>query len=1282
MSRFIVWLMVLCVILLILAHYAKAAEMSGWDELLGNEPEKAKAVFIQKLREEEKNLELYEGLYQSELMLGNLGDAYDTLKKMVEISEGSPLQGLFLLRLGVASDTAGRVGSFYDFANTLAKAGSNIDPYTMTVLGLTENKAFLLSNQFTKAKEALKKSTRLASVSRIVGPVYIPQNYGLNLKTKIEDNLLSSGYNSYDNINADLSGKFKLGSILPNDNRPGVAYIYITLSVKEDVTAALDLFSTSISNVWLNGNLVSSAALYHMGGIGARNSRSIKLHKGKNLLLIKAFRKDSIQVGLRDVKNGGRLAGVEVLPFSVDDWKEAKLNNYSGRIFSKLYLPPFVKEIQEKTSVASALWRNFYYEYTNNFEDGIAYNDKLLKQYNSSALVQFTVGEFYRKYYNFFESKSRSMVMCEKYVRAALKAKPDYILPKLSLVRILVGSSQDSSAIKLLKEIVEQSQEFPWAYRMLAQLYMKKGWIGLANTAIEKYYELSPDSAVEVIDFYLGMSEFSKAESIFVSASEKNQIPLYNMYKILIKMNKPELAKEILDKWYESNPQEGDMYLGALVELAYQDGSYKEIEGYLEKSLEKNPNNAGLAESMGINYIRMGEMSKGVEWLERAHQFGMEYNQSMPNLPRRIEADTTGKFELVKYDIPLSDIDLNKVRKEDHDRASFANVLNIKVIKIFPDLSIEGYEHRAFKIFDNAGLSQLAELNVGQGEIIECRTVSPNGEVFVPESSENLSLDKAISMYNASVGSVIEYSKRIMGKSAAKLEDGFEFSSINNPVIRSRYVLVLPKGMLGRISIDGSEPEVKMSGDDIIMVWDGEESEGVEQEAFMPREIDAIDNVKITVYSSEKEDPGLISLSLPLLTNNGIEQTAKEICSDSKTTKEKVAVIYKWIAENIQSNADSKSARDTFILKGGTVDSRARLMQVMLDEVGVVSYPLWSNIPFSIAGRLGEQDRVKSVAEFTMPIILRIKNEDPAQNDFWVKITEDMRENRPENIGTLAVGSLALEKSPLGVRLGTVRENEIEGVRIITPEVNILSNGAAEVKGGVEFFGSSAAAPRKVFYNPQHAQQYVAQVAAQLFPGITDATYTYPSIKELEEGINNWDESLVLTCSGKVLNYCSRRGSALYINPLKEGEFVRDLIVREPRIHPIEILMDVMNSTSRSFTIPEGYVYSNIPNDRVIRSSFGLFILDYNVEGRSLVVSGSMLIPAQQIQPENVKLYNEFLTEVKEAVGKGIAIVKLADTYGEDIISEGAVEPMFASRFEVKELPENIEKIAVEEGVE
>ncbi len=1285
MPRYIFWLILFCIFLLVLARLAHSAEPEGWDSLLQNQPDKAVAAFSEQLLAAKNDPAVYEGLYQAEMLQGSIDQAYATLKDQVRSCSGKPLQGLFLLRLGVISDQSGNVADFYTFVEELA-GNSEIDPYTRTVIALILNQSYLRRNKFTEAEKELEKSSRLLSFSRVIGPIEIVDKYGLSYPTVVEKDVAAENLtlaSDRRNVSANLNGKLKLGNILPMNGEAGVAYVYVTLEAVKETPAVLDIVSGSICSVWLNGYSVSSGSLYRTGFIAARNGRQIRLQQGKNLLLIKVFKNDTLQLSLRDPATGGKLEGVQVLPYAAADWGNSKIYNYSGKIFSAAYTQPFITKLEAQQDLASRFWLAFFYEYTSNYAAGIGMINELLKNYPESALIKYTAGEYYQGYSNIYESKPRAVSMCEKYMRSAVRLFPGYIQPKLTLSRIYLASKQESSALKLLKEISEQNSQFPWVYRALADQYAQKGWIALADKMMSKYVELYPDNMADVINFYLDVNEVAKAEKLFAAADGANaDITLYDRFKLLMRFNKVAVAQEILNEWYKHFPQEQDLYLSGMIELAQYRGDYAQVEKYLQESMKSNPENALVIKAYAENLLRHGKNGEAVKEFEKARATGMKFAPSLTGLVRRIEFDREDYSGLTDYDISLSEVPYTEVKAEDHGRASYANLINVRVVKVFADLSAEIYEHRAFKVFNNDGISELAELNVGPGEIIECRTIGIDGQEYVPESSENISLDKAISMYNVSPGAVLEYSKRQLVDAVTVFKDQFEFESFNNPVIKSKYVFIIPRSMLSNLDISGRNPETVSAGDYVVMSWDESEKEGIEPEEFMPKLADILEGIDVTVYSDKLQPPGLVAVDKPVLTLPELDAKAQELCKDLVSTREKVKALYGWIAGNIQKSEIGKSARDAFIMSAGTAESRLKLLQAMLKAVGVNSYPLLSNIPFSVAGQQTLEDRVAGVTEFTLPALLRVENTDELQPDIWVGITDEMRESRPGDIGTLNQGALSLEYSPFGVRFSAVRENDLEGIVLNTPEYKIDADGSAAVQGGVKFYGATAVGPRKVLYNSVQAQQYAAKIAAQIFPGIIDARYSYPSVTQLQNRTVNWVEPLLIGFKGRVLNFCSSRGNDMYFNPFTGGTFIGNLIVKQPRLQPIVIQKDIQNFLSKSFEIPQGYGYMNVPMDRVIRSSFGVFILDYNVSGSSLVVSGSFLIPAQEIAPEDSELYNRFLAEIKEAVDKGVTIRKINTSESQDVYDEGIPEAVVAGRFQIKSVPENIKKLEDMEGTE
>ncbi len=73
------------------------------------------------------------------------------------------------------------------------------------------------------------------------------------------------------------------------------------------------------------------------------------------------------------------------------------------------------------------------------------------------------------------------------------------------------------------------------------------------------------------------------------------------------------------------------------------------------------------------------------------------------------------------------------------------------------------------------------------------------------------------------------------------------------------------------------------------------------------------------------------------------------------------------------------------------------------------------------------------------------------------------------------------------------------------------------------------------------------------------------------------------------------------------------------------------------YLAPEGFAWSEVPDDMFIATEFGFYAVDYNVEGRVLHCTRSSLIPAQRIAPENYAELQNFLKQIAEHASQRIA---------------------------------------------
>jgi len=66
------------------------------------------------------------------------------------------------------------------------------------------------------------------------------------------------------------------------------------------------------------------------------------------------------------------------------------------------------------------------------------------------------------------------------------------------------------------------------------------------------------------------------------------------------------------------------------------------------------------------------------------------------------------------------------------------------------------------------------------------------------------------------------------------------------------------------------------------------------------------------------------------------------------------------------------------------------------------------------------------------------------------------------------------------------------------------------------------------------------------------------------------------------------------------------------------------------YRAPEGYAWTEVPDDIFLCNEFGFFMEDFNVKGRSLYCTRAVLIPAQRITPERYADFQAFLSQIMQ----------------------------------------------------
>ncbi|MBP5233153.1 MAG: hypothetical protein J6333_07065, partial [Planctomycetes bacterium] len=736
-------------------------------------------------------------------------------------------------------------------------------------------------------------------------------------------------------------------------------------------------------------------------------------------------------------------------------------------------------------------------------------------------------------------------------------------------------------------------------------------------------------------------------------------------------------ARARLEKWRAAYPAASFQYLQRLRD--WERAAGKEVPATLEKLMAACPADPSPLNEAAEKALRAGDRDSAVAFWRRSRALAMRHHGTDPDVLRRLEDLAGPEDGLAAFDLKLADVNPAKVVKT--SKASHAIVLRLEATRVYPDLSTVTFKHVAIKPFDRTGVDELGELRLpSRADMLYCRTVHPDGSVFVPDSADN-DPRKAMSMYNVKPDSVLEYACRELGGSDNLFREGFNFQEFSADVARARYVLVLPRSLLPRLTLrlnpeDFAPTARELDGGDVALVWDAEKQEGVMPEKLLPQWEPPLRRVEARVFDAEDRRATWFDSVPPVRSSPAIDAKALEICRGCQTAREKLDAVYQWLATNVEDDDDSSSARDAFATRSGTLESRAMLCIAMLRAVGVRAYPGRANPEFSVQRGQLPRERMGDLRNGFNEAILAV--ELPGENaKEWLALRDDQKFYRLGDLGQKMTGVLALTNSPWGLRLENVRPREAELPLIAPPAYRLAADGSAKVSGAMVFTGALAGNVRRLLETPFRAKQALQKQLAGMHPHISELQLEYPQGEALTAGAGKRREDVRVGYQGVIRKYARPSGEGLMVRPTPQSEVEQlSRALPLPRVHDIELGRDLVSSLTVEYEAPEGWAFAEVPPDRSLPAEFGLYLQDYHVKGRRLTLARSLIIPAQRIKAAHAPAFARFLAKVAEFDEAGFRLVPLPEGVASTAIDDWGE----CGRYDVRDLrafdlPENLRRL-------
>ncbi len=617
------------------------------------------------------------------------------------------------------------------------------------------------------------------------------------------------------------------------------------------------------------------------------------------------------------------------------------------------------------------------------------------------------------------------------------------------------------------------------------------------------------------------------------------------------------------------------------------------------------------------------------------------------------------------YDIRFEDLDLSAAEKWNNTRAGSVFLIDLMVLDLMPSGAYRAYIHQAVRILNEEGRRDWAEYVIPSGvELIEARTINPDGKIWPVDHIKSLSGQQALSFFEVQEGTIVEYAyaqtvnwNRSPGRNY--YAGRFFFGAFEQPMLVSKLVLLSPPDLEPRIdwtdesieplrNEDGSLP---VSEGKTVRIWEAKEQDGIKRESFTPPIQRLVPSVSITTAKSWLPQIQDVLASLDQIREPGpwIADLLNEIGLDADgADRQRVAKLVNWVRDEIEEGSGSGTAHDAAVLRTGAAHAKISLLEALLQEAKYEVYPVMI-LPLSAvqAGTGGDGFAPMPSGKIGTVSLLRVTLPDEDWKVIYVDPTA--RYAKPFYLLPEYRTRLALVLDPRGYYVEPIDSDLWQGGWTENRHyVRLNPDCSSSISGSVDFMGIFKPLVIRLSKNSEAEDRFVRQSVSSAFRGLAVENAVL-------EGVDDVMGQPSITFRGALPNHQRTTGSDtnglaireidLDPNPVELSNAIREVtrtspvVIESPLTHnPSEITYDL------SALLEEGKWRPELPEDVFIMDRFGIFTLTSRLEGSTVHVRRSMLIPPQSIEKEKYGDFAEFCRKVDEGERLKLKLRPLQDT--------------------------------------
>ncbi len=590
-----------------------------------------------------------------------------------------------------------------------------------------------------------------------------------------------------------------------------------------------------------------------------------------------------------------------------------------------------------------------------NQEQAVAHAEKALELRPGDAAIQAHAGRIFLQasYLPKDHARNRARVAFQ----ASIEKDPDYMPAYLPLAEFLSEDNENSRSAELLRTALSRVPEFLGARIQLLKLFQELEWeveAKEAAAAVESLAPQSPAPALHRARWFLRRKNPPRALQEASSALEREQSNsvLHLIAEIALEAGDVARAESALQARLFLDPENPE----ALRDLGgfYRDrGDWDRAISIFKELDAQNPAHPAPVETIGRILEQAGRLEESKAYYDRA----LQREPGAIRLARhrdRLEAQAPLKEFWSSFDEDVEALLPQVSLPEGGAKASAIAVLDLAVLKLYPDGASSEYVHQAFLILTEEAKEDLAKVRP-PGEVVRLRTLTRDGRILEPVAATGRD---GFTLPAVTPGATVEWAYRVdqprfndwMVQSRNFYFQDFEYKK---PFFLSRYVILIPRDLkvdiieraMGKAEMEFQEGaqmakvqrQVRdLPGGGQVVIYEAREVPRLEPEAGMPFREDYLPNVQVLQkrtwddVSSRIEDR-VLGLTRP---SPELERAAEEAVAGAEDPLEKARKIYYHVNHLISKSSGPSRAVEVLLTRSG---DRTALFKALLESAGVPS---------------------------------------------------------------------------------------------------------------------------------------------------------------------------------------------------------------------------------------------------------------------------------------------------------------------------------------------------------